>query len=181
MIRSFLKATPSLLKPKPLTCLRYFFTSVPLLKKPMPPVPMHLLKEDELEERFIKGGSGPGGQKINKTNMKVQLTHIPTGEVITVQDTRSQAQNRKIAKRRMACRLEELQDPENSRTAKIRDIKRAAKAKKKQKLKKKYANNEEKKPNGDDEFEASPPDIEAEMESFLAQYSLKGKDNQGKS
>jgi protein subunit release factor B len=36
------------------------------------------LKEEELDEQFIKG-SGPGGQAVNKTNNCVLLLHKPTG------------------------------------------------------------------------------------------------------
>jgi protein subunit release factor B len=36
------------------------------------------LKEEELDEQFIKG-SGPGGQAVNKTNSCVMLLHKPTG------------------------------------------------------------------------------------------------------
>jgi protein subunit release factor B len=36
------------------------------------------IDENDIEEKFVKGG-GKGGQKINKTNSKVQLLHIPTG------------------------------------------------------------------------------------------------------
>ena len=32
----------------------------------------------DFDEKFVRG-SGAGGQKINKTNSKVQLTHTPTG------------------------------------------------------------------------------------------------------
>ena len=42
-----------------------------------------VLKDEDIEENFVKG-SGPGGQKINKTNSKVQLKHIPTGIVVSV-------------------------------------------------------------------------------------------------
>lgn len=41
------------------------------------------LVESELEEKFIRGW-GAGGQKVNKTNNCVMLTHIPTGVVIKV-------------------------------------------------------------------------------------------------
>jgi protein subunit release factor B len=37
-----------------------------------------ILKEEELDEQFIKG-SGPGGQAVNKTNNCVMLLHKPTG------------------------------------------------------------------------------------------------------
>lgn len=38
-----------------------------------------VLKEEELEESFIKG-SGPGGSNVNKTVSCVFLKHIPSGE-----------------------------------------------------------------------------------------------------
>lgn len=37
-----------------------------------------VLKDDELEERFVRG-SGPGGQSVNKTSNCVVLHHTPTG------------------------------------------------------------------------------------------------------
>lgn len=40
------------------------------------------LKEQDLEEQFVKG-SGPGGQKINKTSSCVVLKHLPTGRKIS--------------------------------------------------------------------------------------------------
>ena len=41
------------------------------------------LNEEDLEEKFIRG-SGPGGQKINKTSSCVELKHIKSGIVIKV-------------------------------------------------------------------------------------------------
>lgn len=41
------------------------------------------LKEEELEEQFVRG-SGPGGQATNKTSNCVVLKHIPTGIVVKV-------------------------------------------------------------------------------------------------
>jgi hypothetical protein len=46
-------------------------------------------------------GSGPGGQKRNKTSSAVRLTHIPTGVFATASEFRSQAQNRAAALRRL--------------------------------------------------------------------------------
>lgn len=66
------------------------------------------LNEAELEEIFERS-SGPGGQNVNKTSTKVILRHIPTGISITVQDTRSQAQNRELARERL---LQALNDRE---------------------------------------------------------------------
>ncbi|OXG29704.1 hypothetical protein C367_02159 [Cryptococcus neoformans Ze90-1] len=65
------------------------------------------ISEDELEERFVKG-RGPGGQAINKTNSSVSLTHIPTGIRVQAQPTRSREENRKVARRILAERLEVL-------------------------------------------------------------------------
>lgn len=47
-------------------------------------------------------GSGAGGQHRNKKDTAVRCTHRPSGAVGTAQDERSQAQNKKLAFRRMA-------------------------------------------------------------------------------
>jgi peptide chain release factor len=64
------------------------------------------LNEADLEEVFERS-SGPGGQNVNKTSTKVTLIHRPTGTSVTVQDTRSQMQNRKLARERLATTLRE--------------------------------------------------------------------------
>lgn len=46
-------------------------------------------------------GSGPGGQKRNKTSSAVRLTHQPTGLSASATEMRSQAQNRARALRRL--------------------------------------------------------------------------------
>jgi protein subunit release factor B len=50
----------------------------------------------DVEERFVRG-SGPGGQKINKTSSTVCLKHRPTGVEVRCQRERSQAANRETA------------------------------------------------------------------------------------
>ncbi|EKD52465.1 MAG: hypothetical protein ACD_62C00013G0003 [uncultured bacterium] len=64
--------------------------------------------KEVLREEFIRG-SGAGGQKINKTNSCVQLTHTPSGIVIRCQHTRSREQNRFFARRILCERLEAIQ------------------------------------------------------------------------
>lgn len=49
-----------------------------------------------MTERFVRG-SGPGGQKINKTSSTVHLCHEPTGVEVRVQRERSQSANRELA------------------------------------------------------------------------------------
>lgn len=55
------------------------------------------IEESDLKESFVRG-SGPGGQKINKTSICVQLVHLPTKIQVKCQETRSQALNRYYAK-----------------------------------------------------------------------------------
>lgn len=62
--------------------------------------------DEDLEETFMRS-SGPGGQHVNKTATCVRLTHRPTGISVKVQQTRSQALNRFLARRILADRVEE--------------------------------------------------------------------------
>ena len=57
--------------------------------------------EDDLHESFVLG-SGPGGQKTNKTSSVVRLVHIPSGISVKVGATRSRETNRFLARRAIA-------------------------------------------------------------------------------
>ncbi|MCP4848617.1 MAG: peptide chain release factor-like protein [Verrucomicrobiaceae bacterium] len=70
---------------------------------------LHVLERD-LVERFIRG-SGPGGQKINKTSSCVQLRHSPSGIEIKCQHSRSLAANR-VKARSLVCDLLEARELE---------------------------------------------------------------------
>lgn len=75
-----------------------------------------------IQERMVRAGilpsdvvesfarsSGPGGQHVNKVSTAVTLLHRPSGTRVTVQDSRSQAINRRLARERLIAAIEERQ------------------------------------------------------------------------
>jgi len=81
------------------------------------------IREEDLEETFVRSG-GPGGQNVNKTSTCVILVHRPTGVRVRCQETRSQALNRFLARRRLAGEIERRRHGEKMRIEKIRRQKR---------------------------------------------------------
>jgi protein subunit release factor B len=63
------------------------------------------IRDVDLEETFARS-RGPGGQHVNKVSTAVTLRHRPSGISVTVQDSRSQAMNRKLARERLLDAIE---------------------------------------------------------------------------
>ncbi|KAL1913063.1 Peptide chain release factor 1, mitochondrial [Sporothrix stenoceras] len=65
---------------------------------------------------------GAGGQHVNKTESAIRLTHIPTGTVVSIQDSRSQHANRDAAWKILRARIAEKRREEREEAARqLRD------------------------------------------------------------
>ena len=80
-----------------------------------PPRSSRFLSEDELlrDCRWdVFRGSGPGGQKRNKTSNAVRLTHLPSAIHVTATEARSLAENKLHAVRRLRLKMvADLREP----------------------------------------------------------------------
>ncbi|SHI64473.1 peptide chain release factor H [Flavobacterium terrae] len=61
--------------------------------------------EKEIQYQAMRS-SGAGGQNVNKVSSAIRATHVPTGTSVVAMDSRSQHQNKKLAKERLFEKLE---------------------------------------------------------------------------
>jgi|ERR1700719_798802 protein subunit release factor B len=94
------------------------------------------VRDADLEEMFARS-SGPGGQNVNKVATAVTLRHWPSGISVTVQDSRSQAQNRKLARERLLDAIEQAYKKRRAAEIARRERERRRKSPRPPRLKKK--------------------------------------------
>jgi len=58
---------------------------------------------------------GPGGQRKNKTETAIRISHLPSGITVIATESRSQSQNRELAFKRLRERLQKMNRPQKRR------------------------------------------------------------------
>jgi len=95
------------------------------------------VKEEELVVKYILG-SGPGGQKVNKSHSTVYLKHLPTAIEVKCQRTRSRTLNHYYAHLLLCEKLEKqllgIQTAKEQAAAKIRRQKKRRSRRSKEKI-----------------------------------------------
>jgi peptide chain release factor 1 len=71
------------------------------------------LDKNDVIKSYIRSSKKAGGQNLNKVSSCVQLTHIPTGIQVKVQDTRDQCKNEELAWDRLYEKLKLIDDLKN--------------------------------------------------------------------
>jgi protein subunit release factor B len=94
------------------------------------------ISETDMQESFARS-SGPGGQNVNKVSTAVTLRHLPTGISVTVQNSRSQAVNRKLARERLLGAIESAREGQRMAEIAKREKERRRKSPRPAALKKK--------------------------------------------
>ncbi|KAL7936719.1 RF-1 domain-containing protein [Trichoderma chlorosporum] len=174
---TFSISLPARIKPRP-----SFFSTLGALSKSLPPRPKPP-PDSEIEESYLKG-SGPGGQKINKTNSAVQLKHIPTGIVVKSQATRSRSQNRKLAREILAQRVDEYINGDQSRSAIVGAVKKKKADSAAKKSRRKYRLLEEEKAGAEataaiENFEAEIPEPSSDIRQDASSRPVNSTDDSG--
>lgn len=76
-------------------------------------LPEFELDKSQVTKNYIRSSKKAGGQNLNKVSSCVQLTHIPTGIQVKIQDTRDQYKNEIIAWNTLAEKLKIIDDKIN--------------------------------------------------------------------
>lgn len=118
--------------------VQWVHTSADVLSSKVDKSRVPALKEEDLEEKFVRG-SGPGGQSVNKTASACSLKHIPTGIVVKCHEERNLHRNREKARQMMIEKLDGLYNGDMSVSAQLKRLQEAKRSKAQQKSHKKEA------------------------------------------
>lgn len=94
-----------------------------------------VLREEDLEEKFVRG-SGPGGQSVNKTSNACVIRHLPTGIIVKCHMHRLVTKNQKEARQILVSKLDYFYNKEMSVESQLREIAEYKSSKQSQKRRK---------------------------------------------